>query len=1138
MDHHFASSWLKSLSNKLESLAEWSWVGERQGATAIHRNLFKEFFSAPFQKTLALVDEQKKEDFLRVIERNLHKFDPKTQQFPLGCLCALLQHGKDSPTTQDKVVAWVDFILDRLLRNPPASPAVAAEVAEECLSVPFQRLVPLMRDTLRESLADGLGEHALPQLDEATQKRLLDGLGDPSSDQSPLLPERIEALVVKCTEELNSWLFQAPQFPATALALADALARAEHPLLRFFTAVRQAQKKEAFLVAVALCLHHLRTRFRWMCLTEPVLERLSQELQQRLFFVPNQGPVMEVWLSSRLKKYNGDAGARIQAIFAQPGVPKLEPLKAKLLPFFPQPVEGEGGWLSLDGPSLLADAVLEWLAEGTPSFFPRHCLSRETLLGLLKRTGRWLEVDMQNGARLSLSEALPPPPPATGEPNATSEGDVDNLIDLLMKEALAPVNPEMRARVQKLNHGVYRVSGKEVTLHTFSGQLYVYRIGDSVQHKPVKTLLVEEGLLPPEEGPPPANPPQVDTSSVVRIAQISQLASAGAKPGLAADRGSVLPFGLGRPQPPKQDPHALISKRIEAASAAAEIAKQVLRRQIDFEDEEKLRKLLIKGCKYDQDWLKAYQEYCSRRRVSPDAVLTAPREFMATFVEQNLPNSINLEWAQKVIQGKDKKEKKDKTKDKKDKKEKDKKKEKKRELPAEDLGALGLDGMFLDVGKSLMDREIPVRGECVLSEFLTGRQFLLGQDLTLADIGGVCAFAPALALLPLPFPTVRAWVLRCLDHPAFAAHAGLREWISEPAAWPPEELGSLQAAIQSKGAKKPLLPGAETSAKVVPDRPKVTRTAPKPSAEPPTAPKAPANRPRPAEVTPAPDGGGFWGAVVSLIKYLVLGPEGSEARQDKAKARRSWRNFYPGPALNPEDPAFAEDPPWWTMEQLCFGTQDFQLEGAEAYQFWDVEVLQDTGDYVAIFKPAGVAVSNSAEPRAVATNCTYVAGQRLGARPGQPCHRLDMGASGVQVFAKSPEALQRFRRARALGQARVQYVVMVEGCLAGEASGAIDVPLLPWQDSGGRDLGSVACGKDGLPAATTYHVLGRWCIPGAGVPDLSFAIKKRGGRLGSSTGGGLLGKIALVYFALGHHSHGQDSSGCCALGLHWVPSGG
>ena len=46
-------------------------------------------------------------------------------------------------------------------------------------------------------------------------------------------------------QELNSWFVSAPRFPATPLALADALARAEHPLLRFFTAVRQPQKKEA-----------------------------------------------------------------------------------------------------------------------------------------------------------------------------------------------------------------------------------------------------------------------------------------------------------------------------------------------------------------------------------------------------------------------------------------------------------------------------------------------------------------------------------------------------------------------------------------------------------------------------------------------------------------------------------------------------------------------------------------------------------------------------------------------------------------------------------------------------------------------------------------------------------------------------
>eukprot|EP00434_Breviolum_minutum_P004134 symbB.v1.2.003644.t1/scaffold203.1/size271217/36 len=710
MDSHFASSWLKSLSNKLESLAEWSWVAERQGTTTTHRQLFREFFSAPFQKTLALVDEQKKGDFLRVIEKNLHKFDPKTQQFPLGCLCALLQHGKDSPTTQEeKVSAWVDFILDRLMRSPTTT---AAEVAEECLSTCFQRLLPTMRKQLRDSLADGLGEHVLPHLDEAAQKRLLDGLGvetlaSGSPSGTPLLPERIEALI-----ELNAWFFSAPQFPASPLALADALARAEHPLLRFFTAVRQAHKKEAFLVAVALCLQSLRQRFSWMRVTEPVLDRLSNDLQNRLFFVQNKGPVMDFWFSDRLKKYNGEANARIASIFAQPGVPKLEPLKALLLPLFPQTDEGPGDWLEVDSPSKVADAALEWLVEGTSIYLPPHCLSRDTLLGLLRRTGRWLEVDMQRGcARLAAASAglpplppLPPPPPVAGTaspkgdavPESSPEGDVDNLIDLLMKEACSPLSSDMRNMVQKISHGVYRVSGKEVTLHTISGNLYVYRIGDSVQHKPVKMLLIEEGLLAPEEEPGTAatSAPPVDTSSVARIAQISQQTSAmGAKTAttLGSSQGS-LPFGLGRPVPPvvmpvpKPDPQALISKRVEAATRAADVAKQVLRRQIDFEDEEKLRKLLLKGLKCDKQWQTAYQEYCTLRRVSPESVLNAGREFMATFVEQNLPNSINTEWAQKVIHSKDKKEKKEEKKEKKE-KEKKEKKEKKRERPEEPINS-------------------------------------------------------------------------------------------------------------------------------------------------------------------------------------------------------------------------------------------------------------------------------------------------------------------------------------------------------------------------------------------------------------------------------------------------------------------
>lgn len=92
--------------------------------------------------------------------------------------------------------AWVDFLLDRLMRSP--SPALAAEVATECLSPAFQRLLPCMRPSLSEALADGLAEHVLPQLEEASQKRLLDGLGE--AQGTPLLPQRIEEMLMQCTE--------------------------------------------------------------------------------------------------------------------------------------------------------------------------------------------------------------------------------------------------------------------------------------------------------------------------------------------------------------------------------------------------------------------------------------------------------------------------------------------------------------------------------------------------------------------------------------------------------------------------------------------------------------------------------------------------------------------------------------------------------------------------------------------------------------------------------------------------------------------------------------------------------------------------------------------------------------------------
>ncbi|CAK0857746.1 unnamed protein product, partial [Prorocentrum cordatum] len=330
MNHHFASSWLQRLSEKLEQLTEWSWAQNRQDACSQHRSLFREFFNPSFQKTLALVDEQKKESFLKLIERHLYKFDDATQQFPLGCLCALLLHGKDGHQARDKVVAWVEFLLQRLQGSP--GPDVVNQVVEECLSAPFQKFVPLMEEGLRARLADGLGG-PLQTVSEETQKRLTDGL--------PLVLTRIESLVVSCTAELNDWLTSAPRFPRTPIALVDTLTK----------------------------------------LVEPELEALGTELQRRLFTMDGN-QVMEMWLSSRLKKYNGEVVTRFATLMLDPIRP--EQLLHRLLPLLPARTDAgevEAGWVALDRPSELASALLAWMAECVPgSFCPQHTLHPQTLM--------------------------------------------------------------------------------------------------------------------------------------------------------------------------------------------------------------------------------------------------------------------------------------------------------------------------------------------------------------------------------------------------------------------------------------------------------------------------------------------------------------------------------------------------------------------------------------------------------------------------------------------------------------------------------------------------------------------------------------------------------------------------------------
>jgi len=527
--------------------------------------------------------------------------------------------------------------------------------------------------------------------------------------------------------------------------------------VRFFTAVKDATKKESFLVAVALALQGLRTRFRWMCVVEPDLEALGAELQKRLFTVEGQGPVMEMWLSSRLKKYNVEVATRTATLLTDPG--KLELLKTQLQPLFPARSEAEptAGWVSLDGPSSpIGDALLKWICEGSKGFFcPKHTLAKETVSGVLQRCGRYFETEPSClRARLAISPQehsqaatsfppapapnsqqlvplglggtmaapsqgatmpsviLPPhgmvpagapplmrpPPPKAAIPQALQLAlqppkapDIDNLVDLLLNEALESLPMEHRKQITKIGHAVYRMGSREVTLTTQNGRLFVYRVGEVVRHCPIHVILKEEGLLPasaeaaaaqaaqPSQGNSAlALPSAVDMSSVARIALQSAQISAGVTTTTAVPmQQPSLPFGLSRPPEAKSDPQALMSKRVEAATKAMDVNKQIVRRSINFDDEKALRKIMAKGMKHDTQWQAAFREYVYSRGLGMMDHRMMDKDSLVTFIERNLVNSISQDWAKKVMHGDDgqdgeKKEKKEK-KDKKDKKKKDKK---------------------------------------------------------------------------------------------------------------------------------------------------------------------------------------------------------------------------------------------------------------------------------------------------------------------------------------------------------------------------------------------------------------------------------------------------------------------------------
>merc|ERR1719281_1057389 len=111
------------------------------------------------------------------------------------------------------------------------------------------------------------------------------------------------------------------------------------------------------------------------------------------------------------------------------------------------------------------------------------------------------------------------------------------------------------------------------------------------------------------------------------------------------------PFGGSKPPeaPKVTDPQVLMQRRVEAAHKAMDVSKQIVRRSINFSDDKFMKKLVAKGLKHDKAWATAYSEYCVSKGISETDPKKQDKDMISTFVERNLANSINQEWAQKIM---------------------------------------------------------------------------------------------------------------------------------------------------------------------------------------------------------------------------------------------------------------------------------------------------------------------------------------------------------------------------------------------------------------------------------------------------------------------------------------------------------
>ena len=558
MDQSFFKSFWKLLASQLKNLSEVD-----------SEKLMTDLFSSTFLKALETADSNERTEFANSLRDACDLVAKTNAELPdaiyrlnRACLLVLVGWintagvGGACDGEYDLINAAIDSSLSvdesiNLLATPWVGKAVSAFLTPEGK----HRLVQIIESQL------------VPRLSTQDEKiKLLTFCQFMASDIQAIMTETIEGVTHwrrgGGTDSVDPVLMKLVDSPRV------------HLLFRQLPGIPVL--KERFLVTLAIALR-----------AEPN-SPYAEQAKKAFFFVPSVGVVMDRWLDKELQKFNKDVVHRLGGFGND--------LRDALANVF-----CSEEWVPI--PLGFEEAILRFIkekADPESDFKELPCVvTAETVCTVLRQFSSWFEIVGESRARLTPAASAAPaaaaPVPAP-QPAPESTGPED-LVDVLLKELLNRL-PEhaflSRPYPSKVQPGVYRFGTREVTFHTKSGRLQVFRVGGYVSESDAVEFLAREFSVPSDKL----------RSSV---------------------QGTV-------------------------SAAKKPTTMQGMRRPMEWENVRLLVRLVKRGLKAkDQIWRQGWESVCITAGADPSSPAGVAKGILQRFLEQNMAHAVRQDWARDLL---------------------------------------------------------------------------------------------------------------------------------------------------------------------------------------------------------------------------------------------------------------------------------------------------------------------------------------------------------------------------------------------------------------------------------------------------------------------------------------------------------